>query len=456
MNTRAFISSVCVLAGLAVSAAPVVSDVSMSQDPATCLVTVKYRLSGDPGVITLDIQTNYTEGAESKWASIGPVNMKGFGGDVHQIVQPTGEGEYRTIHWSPETYWPGPPKTAGATRAVVTAWATNAPPDYMVVHLMSPYDITYYPHKEMVPGGITNIMYKGEYMAFRKIPAKGVVWTAGLPKNHIHYNEASYPHRVMLTDDYYMGVYEVTDAQNNAIKGSAPGNNHLPIAATYTTMRGSSEGLNWPSYREDGSFDYELSHGVRSTSTLAKLRTMTGLAFDLPTEHQWEYACRAGSPGTIYTDTVPTLILSTSDADAIAALKRICRYSSNNKTADCEGLVNNPNGGRATVGSYEPNAWGLYDMLGNVHEVCLDWYDSWVNLYSDETKVYVDPVGPKQGENKKVIYRGYHYGNTPTSNSSEIGSGKWAISMGGRLSMQRQYDGGISVTEGVRFSLTLH
>ena len=63
MNTRAFISSVCVLAGLAVSAAPVVSDVSMSQDPATCLVTVKYRLSGDPGVITLDIQTNYTEGA---------------------------------------------------------------------------------------------------------------------------------------------------------------------------------------------------------------------------------------------------------------------------------------------------------------------------------------------------------------------------------------------------------
>jgi hypothetical protein len=95
-------------------------------------------------------------------------------------------------------------------------------------------------------------------------------------------------------------------------------------------------------------------------------------------------------------------------------------------------------------------------MLGNVHEVSLDWYDSWVNLYSDETKVYVDPVGPKQGENIKVIYRGYHYGNTPTSNSSEIGSGKWAISMGGRLSMQRQYNGGLSWTEGVRFSLTLH
>ena len=438
-----------------VSAVPVVSDVTMTQNPYNTHVTIKYRLTGDPGVVTLDIQTNYLDGAEIKWASIGPENMRGFGGDVHQVVQPTAAGEYRTIHWDPETYWPGPPKAAGATRAVVTAWATNAPPDYMIVHLMSPYDITYYPYKEMVPGGVTNVMYKGEYMAFRKIPAKGVVWMAGMPTNHIHYNEASYPHRVMLTDDYYMAVYELTTAQNNAINGSAPGADHLPVASTYTGARGTVEGLNWPSYRQDGSFDYELSHGVRSTSTLGKLRAMTGLAFDLPTEHQWEYACRAGSPGTIYTDTTPTLILSTGDADAMAALKRICRFSSNNKTADCEGLVNE-SGGRATVGSYEPNVWGLYDMLGNVHEVCLDWYDSWDNLYSDETKVYVDPVGPEKGENTKVIYRGYHYKNTPTANSTVIGNGKWAISMGGRLSMDRTYNGGISITEGARFSLTLH
>ena len=456
MKTPALASlAFAVAAGLAANATPVVSDVSIAQNPGTTLVTVKYRLSGDPGVITLDIQTNYTDGAETKWASIGPENMLGFGGDVHQIVQPTVGDEFRTIHWSPETYWPGPPRTAGTTRAVVTAWATNAPPDYMVVHLVSPYDVTYYPYKEMVPGGITNIMYKGEYMAFRKIPAKGVTWMAGLPTNHIHYDEASCPHRVMLTDDYYMAVYELTTAQNNAISGSAPGSNHRPAASTYTGARGTVEGLNWPSYRQDGSFDYEVSHGVRSTSTLGKLRAMTGLSFDLPTEHQWEYACRAGSPGTIYTDTTPTLILSVSDADTVATLKRICRYSSNNKTADCEGLVNE-NGGSATVGSYEPNVWGLYDMLGNVHEVCLDWYDSWGNLYSDETKVYVDPVGPARGENTKVIYRGYHYSSTPTANSTVIGNGKWAISMGGRLSMSRTFNGGISATEGVRFSLTLH
>ena len=456
MKTRAAIAvSSLAFAVSALATPPTVSVVTMSQDQQTCLVTVKYKLSGEPGVITLDIQTNYVENAETKWASIGPENMLGFGGDVHQVVQPTTGDEVRTIYWNPETYWPGPPKAAGTARAVVTAWATNAPPDYMVVHLVSPYDVTYYPYKEMVPGGITNIMYKGEYMAFRKIPAKGVTWMAGLPTNHIHYNEASYPHRVMLTDDYYMAVYELTAAQNNAINGSAPGANHLPVPMTYTGARGNGDGLNWPSYRQDGSLDYEVSHGVTSTSSLGKLRTMTGLPFDLPTEHQWEYACRAGSPGTIYTDTTPTLILSTGDADTVATLKRICRYYSNNKTADCEGLVNE-NGGRATVGSYEPNAWGLYDMLGNVHEVCLDWYDSWGNLYSDETKVYVDPVGPARGENTKVIYRGYHYSSTPTANSSVIGNGKWAISMGGRLSMDRTYNSGIGATEGARFSLTLH
>ena len=440
MNTRIFISSVCLLSGLAAIGAPVVSDVSMSQDPATCLVTVKYRLSGDPGVITLDIQTNYVENSETKWVSIGPENMNGFGGDVHQIVQPTGEGEYRTIHWSPETYWPGPPKTAGTTRAVVTAWATNAPPDYMIVRLVSPYDVSYYPHVEMVPGGITNIKYKGEFMAFRKIPAKGVVWMAGLPKTHSNYADASYPHKVMLTDDYYMGVYEVTAAQKAAIDDGAPSEDRKP--KTWTTSRhyrGVAEVAVWPSYKEDGSFDYEKSHAVVNTSILGKMRERIGIMFDLPTEHQWEYACRAGSPGTVYTETVPSLSFTD-----IEVGKLISRYNKNKSTEDCEGLINNT----ATVGSYEPNKWGLYDMLGNVSEACLDWYESWSVLYSDPDKVYVDPVGPAQGSISARIYRGYDYDTT-------IGQGKWGLTIGGRESRSRKWDE-VWGTEGARLCVTLH
>jgi len=429
-----------VLACGVLNAAPVVSDVKMSQNPGTCLVTVTYKLSGDPGVITLDIQTNCTDGAETKWVSIGPENMKGFGGDVHQVVQPTAEDEVRTIHWSPETYWPGPPKTAGSTRAVVTAWATNAPPDYMIVHLIEPYDVTYYPHVEMVPGGITNIKYKGEYMPFRKIPAKGVIWWAGMPTNHKNYNEASKLHRVMLTDDYYMGVYEVTSAQIAAIENGTPGTTRIPQNWRATSFyRGSSLGLQWPSYMEDGSFDYAKSHNVDSSSFLGKMRGKIGLMFDLPTEHQWEYACRAGSPGTVYTDTVPTLSFTD-----IAVAERICRNSKNRKTADCEGLT----GDLATVGSYEPNAWGLYDMLGNVSEACLDWYESWEILYPDNAKVYVDPVGPAQGTRTKRIYRGCDY-------EISLGNTVWGLCISSRLSRERTWDNTWG-TEGARFCVTLH
>lgn len=277
-----------------VCAAPVVSDVVMKQDPGTCHVTVTYRLADDPGVITLDIQTNYTDGAEVGWASIGPENMRGFGGDVHQVVQPTEGDEVRTIHWSPDVYWPGPPRIVGTTRAVVTAWATNAPPDYMIVHLMEPYDISYYPHVEMVPDGITNIKYKGEYMPFRKIPAKGVIWWAGMPTNHACYHVMSKLHRVMLNNDFYMAVYELTSAQYDTFRYGAPTDVRRPAAGVrYTYLRGSTAGLNWPTFDEKGNFDWETSHGVDPSSRLGQMREAIGLEFDLPTEHQWEYACRA-------------------------------------------------------------------------------------------------------------------------------------------------------------------
>ena len=430
------------LATMAVQAvaAPVVSNVSMTQVPNTCLVTVKYQLSGDPGVITLDIQTNYVENAETKWASIGPENMLGFGGDVHQVVQPTTGDEYRTIYWHPETYWPGPPKTAGTARAVVTAWATNAPPDYMIVHLVSPYDVTYYPHVEMVPGGITNIKYKGEYMPMRKIPAKGVVWMAGMPTNHPCYNAASKPHRVMLNNDYYMAVYELTYAQRNAIESGAPTAIRLPRnGAAYTVYRGSVNGMNWPSFDGQGNLDWNTSHAVDSNTVIGKARTKIGLEFDVPTEHQWEYACRAGSPGTIYTETLPGLT-----GPSAADLMNIARFANNKKAPDCEELEND----NATVGSYTPNAWGLYDMLGNVQEMCLDWYESWESLYPDDTKVYVDPVGPSRGENTQVVYRGYHRDNTS-------GNGQWAVTCGGRVSMSRPYDNTNYADSGIRLCVTL-
>lgn len=420
---KAAFSAMVVVGASFVNAAPLVSDVGMSQ-ASSRLVTITYRLANEPGVITVDIQTNAApEG--SAWVSIAAEkkeNLLGFVGDVHKVVQPTQGQETRTITWSPDKFWPGSRADMANVRAVVTAWATNAPPDYMVVNLCPPHDVTYYPFKELVPGGVTDRRYKGEYMVFRKIPARGVIWYAGmLPATASYYAEAK-RHRVTLTQDYYMGLHEVTISHITSIGDGTPdryGTYHTPADGGWGSYmdywRGATKGSQWPTFRGDGSFDYETSHEVDPTSMLGKMRSHHGLDFDIPTEAQWEYAARAGSPGLVYTDTdLRTTAITSGD------LAPIARYSGNKQEPDCEGLTGN----KAVIGSYAPNAWGLYDMLGNASELCLDWFGSWADQFPDDDKVYVDPVGPASGE--KRAYRGYDY-------SSGGGAGQYAMMIPGRV-----------------------
>ena len=424
------------LASGVASAAPTVSEVAMSQD-ANRLITVTYKLAEGPGIITIDIQTNAVANAATGWQSIGKENLGGINGDVYRLVQPTESSEVRTIRWNPVRFWPGNRVEAGKIRAVVQAWATDAPPDYCIVHLVAPYDVTYYPYKELVPGGIADKRYKGEYMAFRKIPAAGVTWWAG---------GVNYPfsqlHQVKLTEDYYMAVYELTWSQWSAIDGGAPSDDRRPLVGWgwgRNNYRGSDLGAKWPTFNEDGSLDYEKSHGVDPGSPLGILRGRSGLQFDLPTEAQWEYAARAGSPGESYTDETQT---SSTTADG---LRPIARFYTNRKEADCEGRVND-GGGTAVVGSYLPNAWGLYDVLGNASEICLDRVASFATLYPDGSKVYVDPVGASEGD--KSVGRGRSY---------EVPAGRedWSVSISSRGATTKISEPSDS-TLGARFCINLH
>ena len=102
-------------------------------------------------------------------------------------------------------------------------------------------------------------------------------------------------------------------------------------------IRGTSNGARWP-----------LSSAVDSSSFMGKLRVRTGLDFDLPTDAQWEYACRAGT--------------TTTYSYGNSANENYMWYSSNSNSKS------------HPVGSKNANPWGLYDMHGNVWEWCLDWY----------------------------------------------------------------------------------
>ncbi len=100
---------------------------------------------------------------------------------------------------------------------------------------------------------------------------------------------------------------------------------------------------------------------------MGKLRAKTGLStFDLPTEAQWEYACRAG------TGTALSSGYNLTSTGSDPRMAEVGRYAYNGGSSWTQN--GNTSVGTAKVGSYLPNSWGLYDMHGNVWEWCLDWY----------------------------------------------------------------------------------
>ena len=180
-----------------------------------------------------------------------------------------------------------------------------------------------------------------------------------------------------LTRPFFIGVFEVTSAQYAQVMGGS--GTRLPKAGiSYNAIRGdsSASAYAWPS-----------SANVDPSTFIGKLRAKTGLAtLDLPTEAQWEYACRAGTT-TDFNDGTDL---------ANPGLDDLGRY---------EGNGDDGRGGEenfyteTTVGSYQPNDWGLYDMHGNVQEWCLD--------YNGPLAGGDDPVGDATGNNRVMRGGGF-------------------------------------------------
>ena len=179
----------------------------------------------------------------------------------------------------------------------------------------------------------------------------------GSPTDELGREDNETQHEVTLTQGYWLGKYEVTQAQYEAVMGTNPSNwegANLPV-----------ENVSW--------FDAKEFCAKLTASEKAAGRLPEGYEYTLPTEAQWEYACRAGTATALNNGK------NLSDKYECPEMDEVGWYFGNSDETH-------------PVGQKKPNAWGLYDMHGNVKEWCLNWEGDY------PTSSVTDPVGPETGE----------------------------------------------------------
>ncbi len=163
-------------------------------------------------------------------------------------------------------------------------------------------------------------------------------------------------HEVAISKAFYMGVYAVTQEQYEQIMGENP--------SYFKGAKNPVETVSW-----DDAVEF-----------CKKLSKKTGKTVTLPSEAQWEYACRAGSK------------------------TRFSYGDNDDNMGDYAWYSKNSDNTTHPVGQKKPNQWGLYDMHGNVWQWCSDWY---ADDYSNANEK--DPTGPASGESRVQRGSSWHY-----------------------------------------------
>ena len=358
------LSSLTAIGSLA--ATPSVSNVTLVQDEASQEVTISYDLDQE-GIVIAEILTN--------GVSIGWSNMRQMAGDVNRQVA---AGTGKKIWWRPDRTWPdGVKLVSGKVTARVTAYSLDAPPDYVAVDITGTKAKFYYPSEEALPGGIGDRIYRTDMMLFRLIKAANVTFRMGIASDGGYkYNDANYPHNVTLTNNYWLGVFPVTQGQFANLRNFATSNcqKDFPANMASYNVDNGADALLCPVDKVSANcagLEYDLGKDINDFSVgyhsmMYAVRDATGYnrAY-LPTLAEWEFAARAGSGDD--------------------------RVYEGYNVDDVAWHAGNSQGRLQPVGLKKPNAWGLYDMFGNVWERTRESYA--------RLKYTTDQVAPMVGTN---------------------------------------------------------
>jgi formylglycine-generating enzyme required for sulfatase activity len=287
---------------------------------------------------------------------------------------------------------------ATGTVSVTVSAGGSAGSLYMIVDVSGGPAAVSYPvtYSNAVPADLlSNPAYKTTKIVMRLIPHGTFTMSAnyGSEFGQDINDSDERQHAVTLTKDYYIGVFEVTRSQYQNVMGSSP--------AGTTGSRLPQAGILWGTIRGN---EGNPTNPPASSSFVGRLSSKTGKKLDLPTEARWEYACRAGTTTSLNSG---KNIVSMQGVDPNT--DEVGWYALNSSSTAHE------------VGLKRPNNWGLYDMHGNVYEICIDYWCynvAWWNLT-------VDPVGwPTPDSNVRHVERGSCYSESSQHHRS---ADRWAL-----------------------------
>lgn len=324
-------------------------------------VDIDYEVtSDDPNADIWVYPTGYDKDAN---VSMAPRALTGEGAGA--AVKP---GKHR-MTWDVSADYPDFASTAFSVKMI--ALTGGAP--YMVIDLSGGVDALSYPvsYLSSVPAGGWSDEYKTTKLVLRLIPPG--TFMMGSPSDEYGRNSNEYFHKVTLTKPYYIGVFPVTQRQYTLVMGANPsywqGDLRPVEKVSYVDIRGGVNGVAWPTHNQ-----------VDANSFMGRMRSKVNMLFDLPTEAQWEYACRAGTQSPLHNGG------SLTDLYRCESATEIAHYYANNT---------------CNVGLFKDNAWGLYDMCGNVKQWCMDVYVD--NL---GTVAVTDPQGGSASSSASRVVRG--------------------------------------------------